>query len=187
MADKIRLTVILASTRKRRRGEKVAQWFLPIAQADERFEVRLADLVEYDLPFFNDETEPSDRDKQYPDPKVQAWSDAIDSADALVFVLPEYNHAVSAPLKNAIDHLYFEWLDKPVGFIGYGSRGAEDSIDSLRHTARALRWKVAPTVVGIQRVKKAYAENGQLIEDQLYRQRAKSMLQELSELYGSAD
>lgn len=185
MDKKIKLTVVLASTREGRRGEKVAQWFLPIAEADERFQVALADLKEYDLPFYHSEEEPSDLDKNYPDPKVQSWSEAIDNSDAIVFVLPEYNHAVSAPLKNAIDHIYYEWLDKPVGFVGYGTRGAQDAIESLRYTARALRWKVAPSTVGIKQVKKSLDENGKLMDDAEYVKLARQMLSQLSAIYDS--
>jgi NAD(P)H-dependent FMN reductase len=186
MDNKINLTIVLASTREGRRGEKVAEWFLPIAQADERFDVSFADLKEYDLPFFMDEVEPSDReDRKYPDPKVQAWSDTINSSNAIIFIMPEYNRTVSAPLKNSIDHLYYEWLDKPVGLIGYGTRGAQEAIDSLGNLIRILRWKVAPSIVGIQQVKKAFDENGSMIDDSEYKKTAKAMLDQLAATYDS--
>ena len=181
---KIKLTVVLASTRAGRRGERVAGWFLPIAKADPRFETTLADLKEYDLPFFADEVEPSDRNKKYPDPKVQAWSDVIDSSGAVVFIMPEYNRAVSAPLKNAIDHLYEEWLDKPFGIVGYGTRGAQEAIDSLSNTIRIMRWRVAPSIVGIQQVKKAF-DGDKLIEAEKYEKTAKEMLDQLAAIYDS--
>jgi len=37
--------------------------------------------------------------------------------DAYVFVTPEYNHSTSAALKNAIDFLYHEWVNKAAGFV----------------------------------------------------------------------
>lgn len=183
---KIKLSVILVSVREGRRGEKVAKWFLPIAENDSRFEVTLADLAEYDLPYTLTFKEPSEyEDKKYPDPKVQRWSDLIDASDAVIFVTPEYNHGMSASIKNAIDQLYFEWLDKPVGFVGYGSRGAPDSIDSLRHTAKALKWRVAPSMVGIRQVKKAFDENDNLIEEDKYKKTAVEMLDQLAAITDS--
>lgn len=183
---KIKLTIVLASTREGRRGEKVADWFLPIATSDERFEVVLADLKEYGLPYDLEFTEPSEHeDKKYSDVKVQKWSDRIDDSDAVVFITPEYNHAVPASLKNAIDQIYWEWLDKPVGFVGYGSRGASDSIDSLRHTIKALRLRVAPSIVGIRQVKKAFDENDRLIEADKYEKTAQEMLDQLAAIYDS--
>ncbi len=183
---KIRLTIVLVSIREGRRGEKVARWFLPIAEKDERFEVTLADLAEYDLPYSLAFKEPSEHeDKKYPDSKVQKWSDRIDSSDAIIFITPEYNHGMPASIKNAIDQIYWEWLDKPVGFVGYGSRGASDSIDSLRHTAKALRWRIAPSVVGIKQVKKAFDEDDQLIDDKDYKKTAKEMLDQLTAINDS--
>lgn len=182
---KIKLTVVLASTREGRRGEKIANWFLPIAQEDTRFEASLADLKQYDLPFFADEVEPSDRNKSYPEPKVQAWSDVIDSSGAVIFIMPEYNRAVSAPLKNAIDHLYEEWLDKPLGIIGYGTRGAQEAIDSLSNTIRIMRWKVAPSIVGIKQVKKSLDDKGQLMDDAEYKKTARQMLDQLAAIHDS--
>lgn len=186
MDNKIKLTVVLASTRNGRRGQKVFDWFLPLAQADSRFEVTPADLKECDLPFFQDEVEPSEReDKKYPDPKVQTWSDLIDGSDAVIFVMPEYNRTVSAPLKNSIDHLYWEWLEKPIGFVGYGSRGAQEAIDSLSNLIRILRWKVAPSIVGIQQVKKAFDDNGNLDKSDEYAETARQLLDQLAAIYDS--
>lgn len=186
MDKKIRLTVVLVSTRNGRRGEQVAKWFMPIAQADTRFEITFADLKEYDLPFYEDEMEPSDReDKKYPDSKVQAWSDIIDGSGAVIFVMPEYNRTISAPLKNAIDHLYWEWLDKPVGLVGYGSRGAQEAIDSMSNLIRILRWKVAPSIVSIQQVKKAFDDDGNLDKADEYSKTARQMLDQLAAIYDS--
>jgi len=41
--------------------------------------------------------------------------------DALVFVIPEYNHSFNAATKNAIDYLHQEWKHKPYGIVSYGS------------------------------------------------------------------
>ena len=46
------------------------------------------------------------------------------AADAFAFVMPEYNHGYTAPLKNAIDFLNAEWQHKPVGFVSYGGVAA---------------------------------------------------------------
>lgn len=184
MQGKIKLTVILASTREGRRGKKVADWFLPIAEADQRFEVTLADLAEYDLPYSLDFIEPSEReDKKYPNLNVQKWSDAIDNSEALIFITSEYNHAMPASLKNAIDQIYWEWLDRPVGFIGYGGRGGgSDSIDSLQHTISALRWKVAEPKVYIRGIKKIIDPEGNLTDMAEHQKTAKEMLDNLGQI-----
>ncbi|MFG2472877.1 NAD(P)H-dependent oxidoreductase [Streptomyces canus] len=44
--------------------------------------------------------------------------------DPYVFVMPEYNHSYNAALKNALDHLFWEWRDKPVILVSYGGVAA---------------------------------------------------------------
>ena len=45
---------------------------------------------------------------------------------------PEYNHATSAALKNAIDFLYHEWNNKAAGFVGYGGANGVQAVENLR-------------------------------------------------------
>ncbi len=180
---KNKLTVVICSVRVGRRGEKVANWFREVAENDGRFEITIADLADYNLPLRMEFTEPSEyKDKKYPDSNIQQWSDVIDSSEAFIFVIPEYNHAMPASLKNAIDHIYYEWIGKPVGFVGYGSHGAADSIDSLRHTATALKWQIVQPIVGIQRVKRAFDDQDNLIDDGHYLTAAKQMLNALAKI-----
>jgi NAD(P)H-dependent FMN reductase len=44
----------------------------------------------------------------------------VASADAFVFVIPEYNHSINAATKNAIDYLHGEWKYKPAIVASYG-------------------------------------------------------------------
>ena len=48
------------------------------------------------------------------------------------FVTPEYNHATSGALKNAIDFLHNEWINKAAGFIGYGGMSGARAVENLR-------------------------------------------------------
>jgi NAD(P)H-dependent FMN reductase len=41
-------------------------------------------------------------------------------------------------LKNALDHLYREWRDKPVAFVGYGLDGGTRAVEHLRAIAAEL-------------------------------------------------
>jgi NAD(P)H-dependent FMN reductase len=47
-------------------------------------------------------------------------------------VTPEYNHGTSAALKNAIDFLYHEWVNKAAGFVSYGGAGGARAVEQLR-------------------------------------------------------
>lgn len=122
--------IIVGSTRPGRKAEAVARWVLEIARRrqDARFE--LVDIASYDLPLLDEPVPPSQG--KYSKPHTLAWAKAIAPLDAFVFVTPEYNHATSGALKNAIDFLYREWNDKAAGFVGYGSAGGARAIENLR-------------------------------------------------------
>src|SRR5204863_159231 len=63
---------------------------------------------------------------------TKAWAAKIAGFDAFVIVTPEYNHATSRALKNAIDLLFAEWKNKSAGFAAYGSAGGAPAVESLR-------------------------------------------------------
>ncbi|KAA1473281.1 flavo protein [Dentipellis sp. KUC8613] len=54
---------------------------------------------------------------------TRAWSEFVTSCDAFVVVSPEYNGSYPGELKNALDHLYWEWQGKNVVIVTYGGGG----------------------------------------------------------------
>ncbi len=133
-----KLHVILASTRPGRAGEPIADWFVERAIAHGVFDVELVDLAEVALPFMDEPNHP--RLRRYTHEHTKAWSALVDSADAFVFVTPEYNYGLTAPLKNAIDYLHFEWQHKPVGFVSYGGVAAGTrAVQMLKQVVTTLK------------------------------------------------
>jgi NAD(P)H-dependent FMN reductase len=118
----LNLMVLLASTRPGRAGEPVASWVMDHAGTRRDIAATCVDLKELDLPLLDEPEHP--RLGRYHHDHTKRWSKLVDSADAFVFVMPEYNHGYTAPLKNAIDYLHHEWADKPVGFASYGGVAA---------------------------------------------------------------
>jgi NAD(P)H-dependent FMN reductase len=128
----IKIKIILGTTRQRRFGDKPAFWIAEEARAQADVEVEFLDLRDYPLPFFDEPASPAWGKGQYTNEAVQRWADRIADGDAFVMVTPEYNHGYPAVLKNAIDHLYPEWLNKPVGFVSYGNAGGARAVEQLR-------------------------------------------------------
>ena len=114
----VRLQVILGSTRPVRAGEPIARWVFDAASAREDFDVELIDLAEVNLPLLDEPRQPSDGNYQHE--HTRRWSATIQRGDAVVFVLPEYNHSYNAATKNAVDFLYEEWRYKAAGIVCYG-------------------------------------------------------------------
>ncbi|MGA1977457.1 MAG: NAD(P)H-dependent oxidoreductase [Bacteroidales bacterium] len=126
----IKIAVIIGSTKPGRNGEAVSRWVYEIAGKRSDAEFELVDIKDYKLPLL-DEPVPASM-QQYMQPHTRAWSEKIKSFDAYIFVTPEYNHATSGALKNAIDYLYTEWNNKAAGFVSYGSMGGVRAVENLR-------------------------------------------------------
>lgn len=114
----MRLNVIIASTRPGRVGLPVGRWAFEAAKAHGGFDVHLADLAEFALPLYDEPRHP--RLRQYEHAHTRRWSESVDAADAFVLVTPEYNHAPTPSLLNAIDYVLHEWAYKPAAFVSYG-------------------------------------------------------------------
>src|SRR5262245_12956560 len=112
--SRIRMAIIIGSTRNGRFGPTVADWFAAHARRHANLEVDRVDLAETRLP----ETL-SDHDEPLPSP-VRALAPRLAAADAFVVVTPEYNQSFPAPLKTALDWFYDEWKAKPVALVSYG-------------------------------------------------------------------
>ncbi len=123
-----RVAVIAGSTRPGRRARSVAEWVCRDRRPD--LELTLVDLDEVGLPLLSEPTPAAFGD--YTLESTRAWSESVGGFDAYVLVSPEYNHSTSAALKNALDHLYAEWRDKAVAFVGYGVDGGVRAIEHLR-------------------------------------------------------
>lgn len=134
----MKLMIIVGSVRENRVGGVVAEWYTNIARSNDGFEdVELIDLLEQNLPLTMEPQSPG-AEKNYIHDYTKAWSKKVDSADAYVLIMPEYNHAFSAPIKNALDHVFVEWAHKPVAMVAYGSVGGTRSIESILPVLKAL-------------------------------------------------
>ena len=126
----IKIGIIIGSTRPGRKAEVVARWAYDIARKRKDAEFDLVDIADFNLPLL-DEPIPA-MFGQYSHDHTRAWSAKIASFDGYVFVTPEYNHATSGALKNAIDFLHNEWINKAAGFIGYGGMSGARAVENLR-------------------------------------------------------
>jgi len=141
-----KLHVIITSTRPGRVGLPVGRWFADFARQHGKFEVRVVDLAEVNLPFLDEPEHP--RLKKYSHDHTKRWSEIVESADAYVAVTPEYNYGPPATLINAFDFVYLEWNYKPIGFVSYGGvSGGTRSVQVSKQIATTL--KMMPMVEAV--------------------------------------
>lgn len=119
----LNIGIIIGSTREGRVGPQVAGWVYEQSKSikDANFEV--VDIKSYDLPFLGTSKDLTN---------IKKWSEKIASFDAFIFVVSEYNHGIAASLKNAIDLLRDEWVNKAAGIVSYGSLGGARATEHLR-------------------------------------------------------
>ncbi|WP_330474617.1 NADPH-dependent FMN reductase [Terrabacter sp. C0L_2] len=175
------LQIILASTRPGRRGGAVAEWMQHVAREQAGFTIEVVDLAEVGLPLLDEPHHP--RLQQYTRDHTKAWSATINRAHAFVFVMPEYNHSFPAALKNALDYLFVEWADKPVGLVSYGGVSAGlRSAAAIKPVLTALRMVPALEAVSIPNVNELLSEDGEMRADAGLDAAAKAMLDEVARL-----
>lgn len=107
----MKIKIISASVRDGRESHNVALYIENWINQNTKADVQIIDLKKQNFPLFEERLSFM---KEKPEAAVK-FSQDIDEADAVIIVSPEYNGGYPASIKNAIDLLYNEWQQKPVG------------------------------------------------------------------------
>lgn len=126
------VAVLVGSLRKASLNRKVAQAL--IALAPPSLSLKIIEIG--DLPLYNEDIDGT------PPAAYTAFRNALGSSDAVLFVTPEYNRSVPAPLKNAIDvgsrpYGKSSWAGKPGAVISV-SPGAIGGFGANHHLRQSL-------------------------------------------------
>ncbi|WP_157082231.1 NADPH-dependent FMN reductase [Sphingomonas pruni] len=144
----LRISVLVGSVREGRISLPIAKWVMDRIGARGEFDPELLDLAEWNLPMFAEPNPPATG--RYTGEKQRAWADRIGAADGYILVAPEYNHGMSAVLKNALDTVYAEWGRKPVAFVAHGGMGGARSVEQLRQVTAAMEMAPLSAAVHLQ-------------------------------------
>ncbi|MCM3585774.1 NAD(P)H-dependent oxidoreductase [Mesobacillus maritimus] len=121
---KLNIGIILGSTREGRVSPQVGAWVKEIADKRGDANYTIIDLADYKLPILGEAGGDASGAK--------AWSEIIAEQDGFVFIVQEYNHSITAALKNGLDYLRDEWNNKAAGIVSYGSVGGARAAEHLR-------------------------------------------------------
>ncbi|WP_339272807.1 NADPH-dependent FMN reductase [Paenibacillus sp. FSL K6-1330] len=121
--SKLNIGIILGSTRQGRLSPQVGEWVKRIADERGDANYEIVDIADYKLPLFGE----ADATEQ-----ATAWNNKLNSLDGFVFIVQEYNHSISASLKNALDFAREPWNNKAAGIVSYGSVGGARAAEHLR-------------------------------------------------------
>lgn len=157
-------------------SERVAAFVMQRLARIEGVSASLADLDAIDLPVMEERLgriEP-------PPPGLPELAAAIEAADALVIVSPEYNHGYPGALKNALDYLLPQFKRKPVALVTV-SAGGHGGVNCWAQLVTVLVFMgaiVLPQTVAVSKVHEAFAPDGAAL-DPAYERRVDGMLAEL--------
>jgi NAD(P)H-dependent FMN reductase len=96
---KLKIAIIVSTTRAARFGHKPAQWVQDIAAQRGDTDAEIVDLRDFPMPFFDEVASNAWVPSQ--DPIARRWQKKVAEFDGYIFVTAEYNHGVPAVLKNA--------------------------------------------------------------------------------------
>lgn len=149
--------VIPGSTRPNRRSPVIAQWVAELGAQVAGAPFRVIDLRDLGLQLDDEPGIPAIHD--HARETTRAWGELISSATAVVIVTPQYNWGYPAALKNAIDHLYREWRDKPVLIVTYGGHGGNQCGAQLRIVMGAVGARLTEAMPGLVLARERIAAN----------------------------
>jgi len=119
----LKIGIILGSTREGRVSPQVGAWVKELAsqRTDAHFEI--VDVKEYKLPLLGESSDVTG---------VTQWNQKLATLDGFIFIAGEYNHSITASLKNALDSARDPWNNKAAGIVSYGSVGGARAAEHLR-------------------------------------------------------
>jgi NAD(P)H-dependent FMN reductase len=169
-ARPLSIPVILGTTRKGRMSAYAAQFVFGQLQKRDGITTELIDIGELRLPV-------DDAGEAVKDPR---FSSAMEWADAIVIVSPEYNHSFPGLLKHVLDSCLKEYIHKAAGIVGVsaGSFGGARVIEHFQPVLRELGLVSIFWDVNFGAIDKVFDASGQLL-DQAYIRRTDKFLNEL--------
>jgi len=135
----LKFALIIGSTRPNRFADRPARWVADRAKTLSEFELDVHDLRDQALPFFEEPAPPAASRGRFTNPAAIAWDAKLAGYDGFIMTVAEYNHGMTAVMKNALDSAFNGWKNKPVGFVGYGGTGGARAVEAVRLSAISLQ------------------------------------------------
>ncbi|MCJ8159884.1 NADPH-dependent FMN reductase [Sphingomonas sp. LaA6.9] len=174
----LKLNIIIGSTRPGRVGPLVASWAKEEATQHGKFDVELVDLAAFSLPLLDEASHP--KAQQYANEPTRRWSASVASADAFLFVTPEYDYFAPAALVNAVQTLMPEWFYKTAGVVSYGGiSGGLRSAQVLRQLLGNLNVHALPQVIPVPNFSQFIGDDGVFGPNQPMKDGINDLLDEL--------
>lgn len=177
----MKIYLIVGSVRNTTTGKQIAKNIQVMLENRSDITTEIICIADYHVPFYTDEISPASRKSEIVDPVLKRWSDCIARAQGYILICPEYNGGYTASLKNALDSLYHEWNNKPVGIVGYsgGPSGGTCMIAQLQQVVARLEMISVSTSIKIPQSWKAFTQQGDFVSSSTIEKDLHTMLDEI--------
>lgn len=128
--EKLHIGIIVGSTREGRVSPQVAAWVKELADQRNDANYEIVDIKDFELPLLGETSETKN---------IERWNQKLNELDGFVFVAAEYNHGMTASLKNALDLARNPWNNKAAGIVSYGSAMGARAAEQLRNVLGELQ------------------------------------------------
>lgn len=170
----LHVVVILGTIRNGRMSEIAADFITSRLTRRPQVTVERIDVRQFDFNFKEVDYGTAVRER------FGFYKDAIVRADAIIIVMPEYNHGYPGSLKMVLDTLYPEYKHKAAAMIGVSSGpwGGVRVVENLTPVLKELGLIVSQLALNIERVEKAFGVDG-LPTNPMLLQRSEKFVTEL--------
>lgn len=158
--------VILGSVRTNSLGEKIFKYLKSTFQNDDETIYNWIDLKDYPLPLYDHEETPLEDSIHDLDSVEAKWLHVLEQQDGYVILTPEYDHAITGALKNALDIVGPQVARKPVQILAYShfSDGGILAAQSIVQILQMLNMIVLPSPALLWNADPNFDDEGQLIK-----------------------
>lgn len=153
-----KITILYGAIRDGRLSIRAAKALENVLTATNNVEVNLIDIKDYNLPVMERRL----KDMDNPPESLLTISKALDEADGIVFVSPEYNGSYSGAFKNTVDYFTKEWAKKPIGIcaVSAGRLGGVNASHKLQSLVLAIGAFPMPYKLLVPELEKSLDEAG---------------------------
>tara|TARA_B100000508_G_C11461538_1_gene279478 strand:+ start:316 stop:864 length:549 start_codon:yes stop_codon:yes gene_type:complete len=156
----IHIPVVIGTSRAGRQSDKVATAVVELINTREDASAELVDVKDH----VSDAITTPPWGTGGADEHTTAWKEIVEKSQALILVIPEYNHGYPGELKLLLDSLWEHYKGMPVALVGVsaGSLGGARVIDHIKPVLIEMYLEPIRESVTFSRVKDAFNEDGSL-------------------------
>ena len=162
-----KIGIILGSTRTQSLGENIFDYLQAVNPDTAETKYSWIDLKDYPLPLYDHVETPLETPIHDLNEQENKWLNVLQEQDGFIIMTPEYNHAITGALKNALDFVGPQVERKPVSVIAYShfSDGGILAAESIVPILQMLNMIVLPKPALLWNADPNFTNEGKLVEN----------------------